>query len=226
MGRSKLLTVLITLTALGILYFAFLDDLEASYQSFRSWRSKGRDIAALEKLIQEAGTLSEKFTKITSEASPLFAALPSAFNESDLIASMSPLASQSGLILSQIDIQKPDPQGNILVALTLSGNVSSLERFLAAAGTTLPFLDVRSFGFEGAKGLQNFNVTFQTYVLLQAPRASISFTQLSQEIERSLAAPLDILKDTRLAKFKPAVSIPFPLPPVESVGKSDPFAPL
>lgn len=226
MGRSKLLTVLITLTALGIFYFAFLDDIEASYQSFSSWRSKKRDIAALEKLIQEAGTLSEKFTKITSEASPLFTALPSRFHESDLIASVSPIASQSGLILSQIDIQKPDPEGNVLLALTLSGNVSSLERFLAAAGRTLPFLDVRSFGFEGAKGLQNFAVTFQTYVLLQIPRASVSFTQLSQEIERSLAAPLDILKDARLAKFKPAVSIPFPLPPAESVGKSDPFAPL
>ncbi|MBI3335827.1 MAG: hypothetical protein HY001_05045 [Candidatus Portnoybacteria bacterium] len=226
MGRSKLLTVLITLTALGMLYFAFLDDLKASYQSFGSWLSKKQDIAALEKLIQDAPTLSEKFTKITSEASPLFEALPSTFHESDLIASVAPLASQSGLILSQVEIQKPDLEGNVLLALTLSGNVSSLERFLAAASRTLPFLDVHSFGLEGSKGLQNFNVIFQTYVLPETSRASIPFTQLSQEIERSLSMPLDILKDTRLAKFKPAATLPLPLPPAESVGKSDPFAPL
>lgn len=229
-NRQTLLSVLILIVAFSLLYFVFWDSFIETKGTFDSWRKEKRELDTLQTIIADSPVFSKKLDAISTDVPFLFQAIPSAFNESDYVTKFSSLASGSGTLLTKIDVSPPDSAGNVPVDLTLSGSISSLERFLKDLETALPFFDFSTTGFASSEGGKQFSVRLGSYVLLHEVEKNMSYEELKQKLDSALAINTDIVKDPRIEQFKKSSPAPSPLHSpasgTDEVGRDDPFAPI
>lgn len=222
------MAILIFLGAFALAYFVLwgqVSQMFADYQALQMTRQERDDLMWL---IANKDDLAKRLAAYHSDHPVLFQAFSETFNESNPIMAMYTIAKNAGLEMTQIDVQKPDVKGTVIIKTSVIGSIAALHSMLLSLGTSLPLIDFISTPLDAnSPQSQNFSIEARTYLLTLAQVASpITYHELRAQIASAFATNADILKDDRIKQFKAVEKLPVSSPAKSDLGGRDPFAPL
>ncbi len=224
--KQNLFAALVAIVAIAFFYLVAWGKISEAYEAYSLMQSEQKEKESLKFLVSNAPSFKQRFESVRLDAKRILQVAPVTFAEGDYIVAFASLASESGSLLKKIDIKDPEKDGIVQIQAEVVGSVASLERFLRALETSIPFLDFIDTSFDGKEDIHQFKVVAITHLLPASEEKTFPFSELKEHLEKALAIKLDILKDPQFQSLKPSQGVPVREPLRENVGRENPFAPF
>ena len=167
MNRQTIQLIISLLVFVGLLVFLT----SPTYQKLKLAQAElvrqQQELERTQNLVSVLDQLSSQFSSLSSDLEKVELSIPKKEDTPKLLVELPTLASQNGLVVSEIgfgDPTKREGYSSIPIRLSAKGSYLNLKSFLKAVEQNLRLLDVVSIGFGEDKGGQyDFGFSINTY---------------------------------------------------------------
>ena len=178
LGLCLIIALLLSVGA----FFLVKPSIHRSDNSKEQIKKANADIEGLHQLQTETEKLRENYVAVKDKRDQILHELPTKSEEERLLALVSSLGQQSGVVVSSFvpSGAAADPTSSIAtypVAVSVTGSYAQIQAFLKLVENSARFIDVQSASISGAAGVVSTSLTVQAYYQSEASQTMVGGTK-------------------------------------------------